>query len=118
MKRQVFRWQLKDEAGAVVDGGTCFAWNSAIRAGQDALRDVPGRGMFDRVEPARVTSADADRRFTGDTYAQQWSGPRGTFVVRVERGPHRHEAEPRTCPECDSPHHYSTDPGECRQHFA
>ena len=87
MKRQVFRWQLEDTTGAVLVNGTRFAWNSALRAGQDALRDIPGRGMFDRIEPAVVTSADADRRFVGDTYEQRWSGPRGTFVVRVERGP-------------------------------
>ena len=87
MKRQVFRWQLVDEDCKVVAYGARFAWNSALRAGQDALRDIPGRGMFDRIEPARVTSADADRRFTGDTYEQRWSGPRGTFTVKVVRRP-------------------------------
>lgn len=87
MERQMFSWQLKDNAGDVVDDGTRFAWNSAIRAGQDALRDVPGRGMFERDGSAvhSFPNPRGDSRI-GDTYAQRWTGPRGTFTVEVMCG--------------------------------
>ena len=86
MERQMFRWQLKDHAGEVVDDGTRFAWNSAIRAGQDALRDIPGRGMFERDGSAVVTYSDRHFHHLADTYAQRWTGPRGIFTVEVVCG--------------------------------
>lgn len=85
MQRDTYRWELVDEAGEVLDDGLKFAWNSAIRAGEDALRDVPGRGAFMRDGVPEVTTSGEGVWQQRETYEQRWTGPRGTFTVRVRR---------------------------------
>jgi hypothetical protein len=84
-QRDTYRWELVNEAGEVEDDGIKFAWNSAIRAGEDALRDVPGRGAFMRDgKPDLVTVGDGPFR-KHVSYAQRWTGPRGTYTVKVRQ---------------------------------